>query len=298
VKVFQLSYDVAIVGMGAAGLQAAISSSRKKAKTIVMGRSEDSALHGAEVENYFGVLRATGKELLNIGMEQARSFGAKLLQEDIIEMSSSEGAFRLLSDSGTEIEAKAVVIASGIMRKKLKIPGEKELFGKGVSYCASCDCNFYKGRPVAVIGAGSEAAVSAELMTHYASKVYWVAEEVDASENLREKALNAGAEPVSSPPKEIIGDDKVSALVLEDGSELEVNGVFIELGARSTTDMAMDLGVMPTPDGEINVDKDFSAGVEGVYACGDITGKPWQVAKAAGEGGVAGEMAAKYARGL
>lgn len=293
-----MSYDVAIVGMGAAGLQAAISSSRKKARTVVLGRPEDSALYGAEVENYFGVPRTSGKELLRTGMEQAESFGAELRQEDVIEMSKSEGGFKLLSDSGTEIEAKALIVASGIMRKKLNIPGEKELFGKGVSYCASCDCNFYKGKPVAVIGAGSEAAVSAELMTHYASKVYWVAAELDASEGLREKALKAGAELVSSPPKEIGGDDKVSRLTLEDGSELEVNGVFIELGARSTTDMAMDLGVMPTPEGEIKVDKDFSAGVEGVYACGDITGKPWQVAKAAGEGGVAGERAAKYARGL
>ncbi len=293
-----MNYDVVIVGMGAAGLQAAIAASRKKAKTLVLGKHEDSALFWAEVENYFGVRRVEGKEMLAIGMEQATSFGAELMEEDVIELAKVDTGFKVVSDSGKEFTAKSLVFASGISRKKLKIPGEKELFGKGVSYCSSCDCNFYKNVPVAVIGTGSEAAISAELMTHYASHVYWVAQEMEASDNLRDKALAAGAELVTAEPTEIGGEEKVSSLILANGKSLEVNGVFIELGARSTTDMAMDLGVMPDPEGTIKVDRKCSVGVDGIYACGDITGKPWQVPKAVGEGGIAGAEAANYARGL
>lgn len=293
-----MEYDVVIVGMGAAGLQAAIAASRKKASTLVVGKHTDSSLYWAEVENYFGHRHVKGSELLEAGIDQAREFGAELVEEDVIEMSSLDGRFKVVSDSGKEFTAKALVFAAGISRKKLNIPGEKEFFGKGVSYCASCDCNFYKNVPVAVIGTGSEAAISAELMTHYASKVYWVAKEMEASAHLKDKAIASGAELVSQPPKEISGGDKVSKLTLEDGSEIEVNGVFIELGARSTTDMAMDLGVMPDPEGTIKVDRKCSVGVDGIYAAGDITGKPWQVPKAVGEGGIAGAEAATYARGL
>ncbi|MDI3541237.1 MAG: thioredoxin reductase [Candidatus Methanomethylophilaceae archaeon] len=284
--------------MGAAGLQAAITAARKKASTLVLGKPEDSALWSAEVENYFGVPRVKGRELVSIAMEQASAFGAELFKEDAIALSKEEGVFTITSESGRLIQSKTLVFASGISRKKLNIPGEKEFFGKGVSYCASCDCNFYKGVPVAIIGEGSEAAISAELMTNYASRVYWIVETPQASEHLKERAVSAGVELVAAKPKEIVGDSKVAALILSNGRRLAVNGVFIELGARSSTDMAMDLGIIPDPEGTIKVDRNCRTGVEAIFACGDITGKPWQVAKAVGEGCVAGTEAAAMARGV
>jgi thioredoxin reductase (NADPH) len=288
--------DVTIIGMGPAGLQAAIHSSRKKAKTLVLGKMENSAIYPTELENYLGYRGGSGKELLASGAEQARSFGASLLQEDVISVEKAEGGFILRLESGKEVKSKALVFAPGISRKKLNIPGEKEFFGKGVSYCATCDCNFYKEKPVAIIGEASEAASSAELMTHYASKVYWVAKELKANQNMVDMALGAGANLVQSQPKAVRGDQKVTGLELEDGTVLEVNGVFIELGSRSSADLAMDVGVLPDPEGHLKVDEECGTGVEGVFACGDITGKPWQLARAVGQGAVAGLNAASYAR--
>ena len=288
--------DVTIIGMGPAGLQAAIHSSRKKAKTLVLGKMENSAIYPTELENYLGYRGGSGKQLLSSGAEQARSFGASLLQEDVIGVEKTEGGFLLKLESGKEVKSKALVFAPGISRKKLNIPGEKEFFGKGVSYCATCDCNFYKEKPVAIIGEASEAASSAELMTHYASKVYWVAKELKANQNMVDMALGAGAILVQAQPKSIRGEQKVTGLGLEDGTILEVNGVFIELGSRSSADLAMDVGVLPDPEGHLKVDEECRTGVEGVFACGDITGKPWQLARAVGQGAVAGLNAASYAR--
>lgn len=289
--------DVLIIGCGPAGLQAAIHASRKKVRTVVVGKTINSAMHGTEIENYLGAVDE-GDSILSNAVEQARSFGAEFLEQNVISARSENGSFVFGVDDGTEITAKAVIIATGISRKKLGIPGEKELFGKGVSYCAICDCNFYKGRRVVVVGNDSEAAVSARLMTSYASETHWVRWEEAADPGLASKALDAGAVEHRSKPKAVEGDGKVERLVLEDGESIPTDGVFIELGARSSADIAMDLGVMPEIDDTIKAGADCSTGVQGVFACGDVTGRPWQVAKAVGQGCVAGMSAADYARRL
>ena len=206
-------------------------------------------------------------------------------------------AFEFTLEGGESVTSKAVVIATGISRRKLGIPGEKELFGKGVSYCAVCDCNFYRGRRAVIVGNDSEAAVSAEMMTGFASETSWVVWDLQASDVLFDKAVAAGVRILRSKPKAILGESAVEALELEDGTVVPTDGVFIELGARSAADIAMDLDVMPEMDDTIKVDAGCATGVPGVFACGDVTGRPWQVAKAVGQGCVAGMNAAAYARG-
>jgi thioredoxin reductase (NADPH) len=179
----------------------------------------------------------------------------------------------------------------------LGVPGEKELFGKGVSYCAICDCNFYRGKVAAIVGDETEAAVSAAMMTKYASKTYWVSANVKASSVAKEKAIAAGAILLETTIEKIQGENRVSSMVLGDGSVVDVDGVFIELGAKSSADLAMDLGVMPEMDDSIKVNRQCGTEVPGVFACGDVTGKPWQVAKAVGEGCIAGISAADFVRG-
>jgi len=288
---------VGIIGCGPAGLQAAIHSARKKATTTVFGKGKSSAIYPAHLENYAGLPGKTdGSAFIEAAIAQAESFGAAFVGENVIGASVAEGGFALTVESGRTYLCASVVIATGNSRVKLGVPGEKEFFGKGVSYCASCDCNFYKGRTVAVVGCESEAAASAELMTSYASKVYWICPGVEASKEMEAKALAAGAEMVASKVKEIHGGDRVAGLSLADGREIAVDGVFIELGAKSAADIAMDLDVMPNMDDSIPVDGDCMA-APGVFACGDVTGKPWQVAKAVGQGCVAGMAAADYAKG-
>lgn len=289
--------DVAIIGMGPAGLQAAIHASRRKASTVVVGKPGASAASGAEMDNYFGTGSVSGDDLIARGMAQAESTGAVLVRENVISAGRSGDSFELRLEGGDVVSAKAVVIATGVSRTKLGIPGEKELFGKGVSYCAVCDCGFYRGRRVVIVGNESEAAVSAEMMTGFASETSWVAWDMQASPVLVSKARDAGVPIHGSRPKAVLGTDRVEGLELEDGTVIPADGVFIELGARSSADIAMDLDVMPETDDSIKVDGGCATSVPGVFACGDVTGRPWQVAKAVGQGCVAGTNAAAYAKG-
>ena len=289
--------DVVIIGSGPAGVQAAIHASRRKVSVLVAGKAAASAAAGTEMDNYFGTGRVSGDALIAEGMRQAESTGAVFLGQNVISASRDGDAFRLGLEDGTVVTARSVIIATGISRKKLGIPGEKELFGKGVSYCAVCDCNFYRGRRAVIVGNESEAAVSAEMMTGYASETSWVSWDVQANPALVAKAEAAGVRMYRSKPKAILGEGKVESLELEDGTLIPTDGVFIELGARSSADLAMDLDVMPEMDDTIKVDCDCATGVPGVYACGDVTGRPWQVAKAVGQGCVAGTNAAAYAKG-
>lgn len=290
--------DVLIIGAGPAGVQAAIHAARKKVSVLMVGKPSNSAMNGTHIENYFGLSGTVeGNELLSTGIEQAKSFGCKVLEENIVSSSRVGDRFDLVTENDETISARSVIIATGISRKKLGVPGERELFGKGVSYCASCDCNFYKGKTVAIVGDETEAAVSAELMTRYASKVYWIVNEISASENVVKKAKDAGAEMIDGKVESITGDGRVSGVTVS-GKTIQVDGVFIELGAKSAADLAMDMDVMPEMDDSIKVKEDCSTEVPGIFACGDITGRPWQVAKAVGQGAVAGMSAADYVKGV
>ena len=290
--------DVLIIGAGPAGLQAAIHAARKKVSVLLVGKQANSAMSGTHIENYFGLSGTVdGNEILSIGSEQAKSFGCRIMEENIISSSRDGNVFKLVTENDETIEAKAVIIATGISRKKLGVPGEKELFGKGVSYCASCDCNFYKGKTVMIVGDETEAAVSAELMTRYASKVYWIVGRIAASENVVNKAKDAGVEIIEGKVETINGDAKVTSATVS-GREIAIDGIFIELGAKSAADLAMDMDVMPEMDDTIKVKEDCSTEVPGVFACGDVTGRPWQVAKAVGQGAVAGMAAADYVKGV
>jgi len=290
--------DVAIIGAGPAGIQAAIHAARKKVSVILIGKTVNSALFGAHIENYFGVLgKKNGDELLKDGIAQAESFGCKTLDENVISTSRSGDLFQIVTENDISITARAIIIATGISRVKLGVPGEKEFFGKGVSYCAACDCNFYRGKTVVIVGDETEAAVSSELMTKYASEVFWVTKDTKASKFVVDKASVAGVKTVKAKIESIEGSTRVERVVLENGETIQTSGVFIELGAKSAADLAMDLDILPEMDDTIKVDQNCATIVKGVFACGDVTGKPWQVAKAVGQGAVAGIAAADMIRG-
>jgi len=292
-----MEYDVAIIGCGPAGIQAAIHSSRMRASTIMIGHPKKSAIYGHRVENYFGLKGIDGGRLIEIGIEQAKEFGVQLLEEDVIKLEKTEPWFTIRTDNDSEVRSKALILAPGISRHKLRVEGEKEFLGKGVSYCASCDCNFFKGRVVAVVGNESEAASAALLLTGYASHVYWILDRMNAAPPLREKVKQAGVEllyPVRV--KRILGDKLVNAVELDDGRTLEVAGIFIELGAKSSMELALELDLLPDPRGHIKVGDSCTTELEGIFACGDVTGEPWQIARAVGQGCVAGINAAKYAK--
>lgn len=296
----QLVYDVAIIGAGPAGIQAAIHAVRKKSRVLLLGRIERSSLYSAHVENYACVEGVkTGQELLEAGIAQARSFGAEMMDDDVLKIHQKEALFDLKLEGGTTITSHTVIFATGTARKKLKVPGEKEFSGRGVSYCVDCDANFYRKATVVVVGNASAAIDGALTLTGYASKVYLVSQELVASPDLLEKLKSSTVEHLSgSWIKEIQGEKDVKSILLENGKEVMVDGLFIELGAKGAMELALEIGVQLDLDTmtHIETNKLAETNVPGVYGAGDITGHPYQMAKAVGEGCVAGMEAANFAR--
>ncbi|MGC1403280.1 MAG: FAD-dependent oxidoreductase [Thermodesulfobacteriota bacterium] len=162
------SGDIIILGTGPAGLQAAIHASRAKVPVLVLGRQPNSSLFRAHIEIYCCMTGVTGESLILEGRKQAERFGTIFLNEDVIDISGQAPECVVKTESGELFKSKALILAMGISRQKLGIPGEKEFLGKGVSYCVDCDANFYKDLPVAL--GGGESAATKRLVPVYALK--------------------------------------------------------------------------------------------------------------------------------
>jgi thioredoxin reductase (NADPH) len=295
----EILYDVVIIGAGPAGLQAAINAVRKKATVLVLGRPERSSLYRAHIENYLCVdgIRE-GAELLAMGIEQVKRFGTEYTPEDVLHIDHVSETFAIHVESGRTIKARSLIFATGTSRRKLKVKGEKELSGKGVSYCVDCDANFYRNAKVAVVGNESAAVDGALTLLGYASEVHLVTKELVVSEELLGKLLQSGVKVHQDNwVSEIHGENSVEAVQLENGTRLEVEGIFIELGAKGALELATAIGVQLDSETFTHIDcnRKQQTNIAGVYAAGDIAGQPYQMAKAVGEGCVAGWEAANYA---
>jgi thioredoxin reductase (NADPH) len=291
--------DVLIIGAGPAGLQAALHAARKKVSVLVLGRSRQSSIAAAHVENYLGVAGVTsGADLLEVGLAQVTKFGAEILAEDVLHLEQDGDSFLVRTES-REIQAHAVIIATGTARKKLKVPGEKELAGRGVSYCVDCDANFFRQARVAVVGDGSAAVDGALTLTGYASQVYLITRDLKVSGDLADRLAASQVEVLAGTwVKEITGEQAVTGVILENDQTIEVEGIFIELGAKGAMELAVNVGVLMDSETftHIATDRKQATNVPGIYAAGDIAGHPYQMAKAVGEGCVAGMEAATFAR--
>jgi len=293
--------DVLIVGTGPAGLQAALHAARKKARVTVFGKTASSSISRAHVENYLCVAGVTtGADMLAVGTEQIRKFGANIIEEDILGIEPQDGLFVVRTEGG-EYLARTLVLATGTSRKKLKVEGEKELLGRGVSYCVDCDANFFRNAKVAVVGNGSAAVDGALTLLNYASDVFLIAKKLDIAPDLASKLAESKVQVKNGNwVEKIQGQNCVENIVLDDASILEVEGVFVELGAKGAIELAINLGVSLDTEtmSHIETNKQMATNITGVYAAGDIAGPPYQMAKAVGDGCVAGWYAANYANKL
>ncbi|MDY0041956.1 MAG: NAD(P)/FAD-dependent oxidoreductase [Desulforhabdus sp.] len=294
-------YDVVILGTGPAGLQAAVHAARAKVDVAVLGRVQRSSLYKAHIENYCcldGTL--TGARILEDGRRQAEKFGARLFDLDVLKLDrTQDGRYTINLESGETLLSRSVILAMGISRNRLNVQGEKELLGKGVSYCVDCDGNFFRDQVVAVVGDESAACSGALGLLMIAREVHLIYDELKAGEILLQQVSASGI--VKRPGrrvKAIEGKEQVEALLLDNDEIVSCSGVFIELGAKGALELAAALGV--ALDSEtmryVSTNKKQETTVAGVYAAGDITGPPWQMAKAVGEGCVAGLEAAAYAK--
>jgi len=206
--------------------------------------------------------------------------------------------FAVRTESGKTLKTRSLIFATGTSRKKLKVKGEKELSGKGVSYCVDCDANFYRNTKVVVVGNESAAVDGALTMLGYASEVHLITKELTVTEELHKKLTESGVTVHQETwVSEIFGENSVEGVLLENGSKLEVEGIFVELGAKGALELATTIGVQLDSETFTHIDcnNKQQTNITGVYAAGDIAGHPYQMAKAVGEGCVAGWEAANYA---
>ncbi len=278
-----MEYDIIVLGAGPAGLSAAVAArSRNKSVLVISNPIEDSPLARAErIDNYLGLPGLTGMELLNVMKKHAEDMGAQLLTGRVNAVMVWNGSFALAVGSDV-YQGRALVLAPGVVRAA-KFPGEEELLGRGVSYCATCDGMLYRGRDVMVVGRTKDAPEEANFLHSIGCQVTYVSKE-------RPVGLNADISHQSGTKLEVVGEDRVTAL-RADGVEHPCDGVFILRQAVAPADLLPGLAV---EDGSIVVNRAMQTNLEGVFAAGDCTGKPWQVSKAVGEGLIAGECAAEY----
>jgi thioredoxin reductase (NADPH) len=291
-------FDVVILGTGPAGLQAAIHAARRKVSVLVMGKEAKSSLFKHQIENFCCIFKLNGDEMITTGRQQAANFGTQFMDQDVLRIQAMDHEFEIEVESGAAVQAKTIILATGTARKQLGVPGEKSLLGKGVSYCVDCDGNFYRNQNVAVVGGESAAVDGALTLTDIAQDVHLVYQKLEVADDMKAKLDSSSV--ICHPGvkvESIEGDQEVKSLLLSDGQQLDVSGVFIEQGAKGIMELATNLGIMLDAEMKyIAADKQQATNIPGVYAAGDVCGPPWQMAKAVGEGCVAGLSAAKYAK--
>ena len=280
--------DIAIVGAGPAGLSAAITGVIRNKKVKVFGNPmETSYIYKAEkVKNYMGMLDVSGKEMMERFTSQAKEMGVEIQTSKVIEIFPM-GESYMLNVENEFIEAKTVILANGLAKIAV-LPGENEFLGRGVSYCATCDGPLYRGKAVVVVGDSQHAEEDANYLAEICETVYYVPLYKEIGH------LNERIEVKYSKPTQIIGETVVAGLELVEES-LEVSGIFIIKENIPTSKLLNGLELEGTA---IKVNRMMETNLKGVFAAGDCTGKPFQVAKAVGEGNIAVLQAVSYLNGL
>lgn len=299
--------DIVIIGAGPGGLTAAIYAKRAGCDVSVFECMSPGGqvMTTPEIENYPGFV-GTGFDLAMKFYEQTSAVGVNIEFDNISKIEKVDGVFRLYSESGTEYTAKSVIIASGARRRKLEITGENEFTGRGVSYCATCDGNFFKDKTAVVVGGGNTAVEDAIYLSKLCSKVYLVhrRDEFRASKVLTDRlSANPDIEIVlNTIPLEIKGDDKVTDIVLQnkitgETFEIKTDAVFVAVGTIPETSF-LPSEVELNNGGYVVTDEKCKTSVDGLYAVGDVRNTPLkQVITAAADGAIAATYASEYIGG-
>ena len=277
-------YDIAIVGSGPAGISAAVNAKIRNKNVIVFGNDELS--HKVEISrqinNYIGFANVTGTELNDAFRKHLKDLEIEITPKRITGVYKMKDKFTLLANRES-FEAKCVILAPGSETVK-PITNERELLGRGVSYCATCDGMFYRDREIAVFCDNENMLDEVEYLSQIAKKVYLFAP-------FDVKTSVENVEILPSKITEIIGESKVEAVTLKDGRRIEVDGVFFLKQAVSADVLLFGL---KTENGSISVNRKMQTNIDGCFAAGDCTGTPYQIAKAVGEGNIAAHSAFEY----
>jgi thioredoxin reductase (NADPH) len=304
-----LDWELIVIGGGPAGMTAAIYGARYGLKTLLL---EAKVLGGAQatspgIENYPGFTFIVGMDLATRMKEQVKKCGAQIreiTEVKSIRHDSGHGSFVLETRRGN-YKAQAIILATGGGHKKLNVPGEEELTGKGVSYCATCDGPLFRGKTVAVIGGGNTAVTEALYLSELAQTVYLI----HRRGHLRaEKAMqdNLAKSPVQIIWEHLVkgfrGDQQLQEIAIENAKTgevrtLPVNAAFVALGSNPESGIVKTIDVETNKTGEIITDKLQRTNVPGVFAAGDVVESMKQIAVAVGQGAIAADSAYRYIRG-
>lgn len=282
-------YQAVIIGGGPAGVSAALYLARANIKTAIVENGPGALARAHKIENFYGIA-ASGLKLYAEGLEQARSLGVDIIQDEVLAVEYYDSFVLTLKHQAETLPAPALILATGTKNVTLNLPGLVELEGKGISYCAVCDGFFFRKKKLAVLGHGAFALHEAEYLRHIAAEVTVLTNGQDDS-----AAKAAGFATITTPVTAVTGTDKLSAVRFADGSELEVSGLFVALGTADSTDLARKLGAQ-LQGRFIKVDADGATNIPGLFAAGDCVGGLRQVAKAVHDGARAGLAAVKFLR--
>lgn len=298
-------FDYVIIGAGCAGLASAQYAARGGLSVLVLdlAGAGGQVLQIADLENYPGVFPAVdGATYMMTMQKQAESFGAKIVQAQVLSIDKTGGSF-LVKTKKASYEATCLCIATGAIHRNLEVPGEKELSGRGVSYCATCDGPFFRNKKIVVVGGGDSACSEAIYLSTISGDVSIIhrRDKFRAQQAVIDKMLEVGVKPVyDSVVKSINGQGRVQSVTIEnvktgEQSELSTDAVFIFTGMLPQTDL---VEMLPKdPSGYILTDENMETSVPGLFAAGDVRSKPFrQVVTAVSDGAIAAHVASERIR--
>jgi len=299
--------DLIIVGLGPAAYSAALYAARYMLKTLVIGETPGGQLTEAgEVDDYLGLIGINAQDMIKVFNKHIEKYNVPVVLDHVESIRKDGDEFVVKAKRKGEFKAKSVILTIGVKRRKLNVPGEAEFTGRGVSYCSICDAPLFKNKVVAVIGGGDSALEGAEILSRYATKVYLIHRR-DEFKGQPIYLENIKAKPnveiiLNTVVTEIKGDKLVKSILTKnvktgETKELNVNGVFVEIGFEPPTDFARANGLETDAMGYIKVDEWMRTNIQGVFAAGDCTGM-WlgfrQVITSAAQGAVAAHSAFRY----
>ena len=278
-------FDVAVIGTGPAGLEAAITAKVRNKSVLLLGNkgSSDKVSKAHTIQNYLGLPNIPGDEMAKAFLNHAKEMGVEIT-EDKVNAVYSMGSYFAIQCHGGDYEASSVIIAAGMSAMK-PFPGEMENLGRGVSYCATCDAALYKGKTAIILAYSAEDEEEAEFLAERADKVYYLPQ-YDYS-----GSLGGNIEVTTDVKPEAIEYKDGQAILSTDKDTYSADGIFILRQQIAPSQLVPGLKM----DGNhVEVDRSMATNIKGLFACGDITGLPYQYIKAAGEGNVAALSAVSY----
>ena len=295
--------DIIIVGSGPAGMSAAVYGKRAGLSVLVIEKvyyGTGQVAESSHVDNYLGIPGINGYELVEKFRSHAEGLGVEFKDGEVIRFEKAADRWYVHLKNGETLESKTVVYAAGAAHRHLGVPGEEEFSGKGVSYCATCDGAFFKGKDVAVVGGGNTAMDDAIYLSDICNKVYLVHRRDvfrgDATTLMKLKETENIELMVPAKVQEVKGEQVVTALQLEDGRSLEVSGVFVAVGMQPATSILQGI-VLMDDNGYIIADETGKTSAAGFFAAGDVRTKELrQIITAVSDGANAATSAERYIR--